>query len=569
MGLESADLVLAGGNIVDVATDEVRRADIAVKGSRIAFVGDLARMKTSSATEIINIAGKFVTPGFLDPHTHVESTMLTPSAYSSLVIPHGTTGAVIDPHEVANVSGLHGVKALWEDAKHGPFKFVVQVPSCVPSAPGLETSGHTLDPRTIEVLLGFEGVRGLGEVMSYYEVVDRQDETLEKIGLAYERGMVVDGHSPLLREERFQAYTSSGIMTDHTSRTEEEVQERLRSGTQVMVQDRPSESSFKSIIDILRKIDTRRAMFCTDDIEPDEVEERGHLVSLVRKAVELGLDPVRAVQMVTLNVAETYQAESEFGIIAPGRYADLVVFSDLQTFVVEEVILNGRLAASQDKLRIEVPKSDFHNFRDTVRLRENLTPDSLVSKVELNEGRGMVRVVTVDGGLVERQLKISNHEVLPDPVEDVARMAVLERHGRNGNIGKGFIQGTGLKCGAIATSISHDAHNLTSIGISKEDMYRSVKEVEVMGGGMVAIMKGTVVAKVELPYFGLLSNNLKITRDLKELRKLVAGMGLKISLRKLMFLSLPVGRGNFKITDVGLVDYARRTVLSPVLSLSR
>jgi len=568
MGLESADLILAGGNIVDVTTGEIKRTDVAVKGSRIAFVGNLAKVKTSSSTSTVDIAGKFVTPGFFDPHAHVESTMLTPSAYASLVIPHGTTGAVIDPHEVANVSGLEGVKALWDGAKRAPLRFLIQVPSCVPSAPGLETAGHTLDSSAIEVLLGLEGVQGLGELMSYDKVLNGEAEILKKIGLAYEKGMVVDGHSPLLREERFQAYASSGVMTDHTSRTEEEVLERLRSGTQVMVQDRPSESSFKAIIDTLRRIDTRRAMFCTDDIEPDEVEERGHLVSLVRKAVELGLDPVRAVQMVTLNVAEAYQAQSEFGIIAPGRYADLIVFSDLQTFTVEEVILNGRLAASQGRLLIEASKSDFHNFRNTVRPRENLTPDSLALKVERSEGTGKLRVVTVDGSLLEMELKISNHEVQPDPAEDIVMMAVLERHGRNGNIGIGFMQGTELDRGAVATSISHDAHNLTCIGISKDDMYRAVKEVEKMCGGMVAAMNGKVLARVKLPYFGLLSDSLKVSKDLRELRKVVAGLGLKIPLRKLMFLSLPVGRGNFKITDMGLIDYAKKTVLSPVLSLS-
>jgi adenine deaminase len=568
LGLEPPDLVVTGGNIVDVATGEVRKADVAVKGSRIAVVGDSAKMRVSSSTTTLDVSGKFVAPGFFDPHAHVESTMLTPSAYSSLVIPHGTTGAIIDPHEVANVSGIEGVEALWEDAKNGPFKFMMQVPSCVPSAPGLETSGHTLGPRDVEELLGYEGVHGLGEVMSYDKILDRQDEVIEKIRLSYERRMVVDGHSPPLRGERFQAYASSGVMTDHTARTDSEVLERLRSGSQVMIQDRPSESSFESIIDALRKVDTRRAMFCTDDIEPDEVQDRGHLDSLVRKAVRLGLDPVKAIQMATLNVAEAYHAQSEFGIIAPGRYADLLVLSDLQTLAVEKVILNGWLAASEGSLLIEVPKSDFQRFKNTVRLRATLRPNDLVIKVDLKEGKAMVRVVTVDGGIVERQLEISDYEVLPDPSQDVARMTVLERHGRNGNIGKGFIFGTGLRRGAIATSVSHDAHNLAVIGFSKEDMMIAVKEVERMGGGIVAVTDGVVRSRVELPYFGLLNDNLMIAEQVKELRSLIREMGLEIPLRKLMFLCLPVGRGNFRITDVGVVDYANRAVLSSVLSLS-
>lgn len=568
MGLEEADLILAGGHVVDVATEEVRRADVAAKGSRIAYVGDAGKVKTSRSTCLIDVSGRYVSPGFIDSHAHVESTMLTPSAYASLVIPHGTTGVVIDPHEVANVSGLEGIRAVLDDAERAPLKFYVQAPSCVPSAPNLETSGFTIDSSAIEMLLSFKGVWGLGELMSYDKILEGDSESLEKIRLAYEKGAVVDGHSPLLREERFQAYASSGVTTDHTSRTEEEVLERLRSGVYVMVQDRPGESSFEGIIDALKKVDTRRAMFCTDDIEPDEVEERGHLVSLVRKAVALGLNPVRVLQMVTLNVAEAYSVESDLGIIAPGRYVDLIVLNDLETFTIDSVFLNGRLAASQGRFLIEVPKSNFQNFRDTVKFRQDLAPSDLLLRVELKKGRAAVRVVTVEGRLVERELEVSDYEVLPNLEDDIVRMTVLERHGRNGNVAKGFIQGTGLRGGAIATSVSHDAHNLTSIGVSEKDMYLGVKEVERVGGGIVATMSEKVLAMVKLPYFGLLSDDPKISEDVGELRRVVADMGLKIPFRKFMFLSLPVGRGNFKMTDMGLLNYAEKVFLSPAVRLS-
>ena len=568
MGLEDADLMLAGGYVIDVAVGEIRRADIAVKDKRVAYVGDVGKVRAGPSTNLIDMTGKYLAPGLLDSHAHVESTMLTSSAYASLVLRCGTTGAVIDPHEVANVSGLEGVRALLKDANNTPFKFYVQIPSCVPSAPGLETSGCTLDASAIEMLQELEDVWGLGEMMSYDKVLGGDNETLGKIRLAYERGMVVDGHSPLLRGERFQAYASSGVMTDHTSRTEEEVLERLRSGVHTMIQDRPGESSFEAIVDVLKKVDTRRAMFCTDDIEPDEVEERGHVVSLVRKAVDLGLDPIKAVQMATLNVAETYLIESELGIIAPGRYADLVIFHDLKEFTVDKVFANGSLAVSQDVLLIERPKPDFQRFRHTVKLRQDLTPEDFLLRVKLKSGRSLARVVTVDGELMERELEVSDHHVAPNPADDTVRMAVLERHGRNGNIGKGFISGTGLKRGAIASSISHDAHNLVCIGVSENDMYQAVREVEKVGGGMVAVMSGGVLAKVELPFFGLLSDDLNVCKAIKELRKAVLDMGLKIPFRKLMFLSLPVGRGNYKITDIGLVNYAEKEVLSPLVSLS-
>lgn len=567
MGLEDADLVLAGGQIIDSAVGEIRKADIVAKGSRVAFVGDARKVKTSSYTNFIDVTSEYITPGFIDSHAHVESVMLTPSAYASLVLPHGTTGAVIDPHEVANVSGLEGLRAFLDDAGNTSFRFYVQAPSCVPSAPGLETSGHSLDLSAIRMLLSLKGVWGLGELMRYDDIVEGDNESLEKVRLAYEKGTVVDGHSPLLRGEQFQAYASSGVMTDHTSRIQEEVLERLRSGVHVAVQDRPGESSFDGIVDALKNVDTRRAAFCIDDIEPDEVEERGHIVSLVRKAVDLGLDPVRAVQMATLNVAEAYQIDSELGIIAPGRYADLAVFKDLETFTVDKVVLNGHLVASQGKSLIEVPRSDFHRFRDTVKVRQGLMPDDLLVRVELKSGHGLVRVVTVEGALVERELEVSNYDVLPNPVKGIVRMAVLERHGKNGNIGKGFIEGTGLRSGAITTSVSHDAHNVVSIGVSENDMYRGVREVEQTGGGIVATTNGRVLAKVELPYYGLLSDNSKTSKTVGELRRVVLGMVLKIPLRKLMFLSLPVGRGNFKITDMGLVNYAEKAFLHLVVSL--
>ncbi|MCX8191775.1 MAG: amidohydrolase family protein, partial [Nitrososphaerales archaeon] len=314
--------------------------------------------------------------------------------------------------------------------------------------------------------------------------------------------------------------------------------------------------------------DTRRVLLCTDDIEPDEVEDRGHLVSLVREAVDLGLDPVKAVQMVTLNVAEAYRFDSELGMIAPGRYADLIIFNDLKRFDVDKVIMNGRLVASKGKLLIEIPKFDFDRFKNTIKVKAGIKPDDLVIKVELERARALVRVVTVNGELREVELSVSNYKVMSRPMDDIVMLAVVERHGKSGNIGKGFIQGTGLREGAIVTSVSHDVHNLTSIGTSEYDMYLGIKEVERMGGGIVAVMNGKVLASVELPYFGLLTDDLGVCSKVRELRKVLLNMGVKIPLRRLMFLSLPVGLGNFKITDKGLVDYKRGIVLPTIISLS-
>ncbi len=568
MGLDKPDLTLTRGLIIDVATSEVRRADIVIKGSRIAYVGDVKDLRISHLGVVIDVNDKFITPGFIDPHAHVESTMLTPSAYSSLLIPQGTIGAIIDPHEVANVSGLDGLKYFLKDANSTPFKFCIQMPSCVPSAPNLETNGYTISLSDIERLLKLNDICGLGELMSYKKVINGDIEQLMKIKLTYEKSGIVDGHSPSLKGSILQAYISSGIMTDHTSRSKDEVIEKVRSGFYVMIQNRPDESLLRDVIDTLKNIDTRRIMFCTDDIEPDEVKEKGHLISLVREAVDLGLDPIKAIQMVTLNVAMAYRFDSELGIIAPGRYADLIIFNELKKFDIDKVIMNGKLVASKGKLLIDIPKANFKRFKNTIKLKVGLNPNDLVIRVEKEKARALVRVVTINGDLKEVELDVFNYKVMSKTIDDIVRLAVLERYGKGGNIGKGFIQGTGLKKGAITTSISHDAHNLTSIGISEYDMYLSVKEVERMGGGIVAVMDEKVLAKVELPYFGLLNDDLKVCDEVKALRIALLNMGLKIPLRRLTFLSLPVGRGNFKITDKGLVDYKKGIILPVIISLS-
>ncbi|MDW8045037.1 MAG: adenine deaminase [Nitrososphaerota archaeon] len=567
-GLERPDLILSGGSIVDVATGEVREVDVVIKGSRIAYVGNLRDLNISHLGSVIDVKGTFITPGFIDPHAHVESTMLTPSAYASLLIPQGTTGAIIDPHEIVNVSGFEGLTFFLKDADSTPFKFYVQAPSCVPSAPGLETSGYIVSSSDIEKLINRKDIWGLGELMDYKKVIEGDVESLMKIKHVYERGGVIDGHSPSLKGMMLQAYISSGIMTDHTSRSKDEVLERLRCGLNVMVQNRPDKDLLRDVIETLKCIDTRRVLLCTDDIEPDEVEDRGHLVSLVREAVDLGLDPVKAVQMVTLNVAEAYRFDSELGMIAPGRYADLIIFNDLKRFDVDKVIMNGRLVASKGKLLIEIPKFDFDRFKNTIKVKAGIKPDDLVIKVELERARALVRVVTVNGELREVELSVSNYKVMSRPMDDIVMLAVVERHGKSGNIGKGFIQGTGLREGAIVTSVSHDVHNLTSIGTSEYDMYLGIKEVERMGGGIVVVMNGKVLASVELPYFGLLTDDLGVCSKVRELRKVLLNMGVKIPLRRLMFLSLPVGLGNFKITDKGLVDYKRGIVLPTIISLS-
>ncbi|MEM2154263.1 MAG: adenine deaminase C-terminal domain-containing protein [Nitrososphaeria archaeon] len=565
MNLRRPSLALVGGYVLDLVFQKIRKSDIIIEDKRIAYVGDVKDVL--EPYEIFEVDGKVIIPGLIDAHAHVESVMVTPSVYSSLVIPEGTTCAVVDPHEIANVSGIKGLKAFLKESQLVPFKFYLQAPSCVPSSAELETSGAELDELDVKRMLK-SGFRGLGELMDFRNVIEGKEQFLSKIKFAYENTGIIDGHAPKVSGKILQAYVAGGIMTDHTARTATEVIEKLEAGLYILIQDRPIESFFEEIINTIKQLNLDRVCFCTDDIEPDEIVESGHLLKIVKKAVNFGLDPLKAIKMVTLNPATLYGIQWDVGLIAPGRYADLLVLDDPRELDIKKVIVNGKIVASNRKLLVDkVEKISFNMFKKTIKVKMGLKPEDLVVKADVESGKASVRVLNLDGEIEEHVLEVIDYEILPDVSKDIVRVAVLERHGKNGNIGKGFIRGLGIKRGAMATSVSHDAHNVTVAGIAKEDMYVAVKEIEGGGGGLVVVEGGKCLAKVTLPYFGLLTDNLKISEELKELRNAASHIGLNVPLRRFMFLALPVGRGRFKITDKGIVSYQDKKIFPPIIKL--
>lgn len=563
MGRKRPSFALVGGNVLDPVSQRVRKADIVVEGKRIAYVGNVKDVL--EPYEIFEVDEKFIIPGLIDAHAHVESVLVTPSVYSSLVMREGTTCAIVDPHEIANVSGVSGLNAFLREVEIVPFKFYLQAPSCVPSSAGLETSGAELNYLDIKRMLE-KGFRGLGEVMDYKKVLEGNEEVLRKVKFAYEYGGIVDGHSPKVGGTMLQSYVACGIMTDHTVRNATELLEKLETGLYVLVQDRPGESSFEEMVNVIKSLDISRICFCTDDVEPDEIVETGHIIKTVKKAIGFGLNPIKAVQMVTLNPATLYGIQWDVGLIAPGRFADLLVLDSLQELNVEKVIVNGKVLVSNRKLLVTIEKINFNDFKNTVKVKSDLRAEDLVVKANVERGVANVRVLNLDGEIEEDVLEILDYEILPDISKDIVRIAVLERHGRNGNIGRGFIKGLGIKRGAIATSVSHDSHNITVAGVSKEDMYAAVRGIRDSGGGLIVIEDGKCLAKVSLPYFGLLTDDIKIFEELKRLRNAASNIGLNIPLRKFMFLTLPVGRGRFKITDMGIVSYQDKRIFSPILN---
>lgn len=562
MGRAPADLVVKNGKLVNVDAGEIEHdVDVAIKGSRIVLVGDAGHC-IGKRTKMIDADG-YLVPGLLDGHLHVESSMLTLTQFARAVLPHGTTGVFIDPHEIANVLGMRGVKLMHDEGKRLPLKVFVSIPSCVPSAPGLETSRAEITPADVEEGLEWERVVGLGEVMNFLGVLKNDPELGVKIRATVESGKVVGGHAPGLLGRELSAYRAAGVESDHESTTPEEAVQRLRLGMKLEIREGSTAKNLAPLIKPIleRGLDTRHCLLVSDDRHPSDLLREGHVDHLVRRAIEEGLNPVRAVQMATLNTAEHFRRR-EIGSISPGKIADLVVVRDLEKFKVGEVIAGGKLVARNGKLLTDLKKLAYPTFaRATMRLRRKVKPEDFqvgypsggeveVKLIEVFEGD----VIT---GYGTQRLRVEDGIVRPDPGKDVAKVAVVERHKRTGNIARGFVGGFGIREGAIASSVAHDAHNLIVVGLSDADMATAMNSLAKMGGGLIAVRDSKVLSKLELPIAGLMSERTaeEVSAKLEELHDRAKELGVRVKspFMQLSFLSLPVVP-KLKITDSGLVD---------------
>ena len=557
-----ADLVLKNCRIVNVNTREIIKGDIAIHSGFISGIGDVHEL-IGSKTKILDIKNAHVCPGLIDGHVHFESSMVTLTQFAKLSILHGTTGIVIDPHEIANVLGAKGIRLVLKEATGLPLDVFVTISSCVPSSP-LETSGAKIGPREIKKFLDMKFVVGLGEVMDYPAVLRGDTEKMEIISAALERKLVVDGHCPGMHGTELFRYLSAGISTDHESITYEEALEKARLGMKIMLREG---SAAKCLDDFIPKlirddISFENFFFATDDKHPADLMT-GHMDTLVRKAIRLGIEPVQAVSMATINPARHYRIDQLVGSISIGRRANLVILDDLPTFKIKSVIIRGEM---NSKIKgIEYPGYVFR----TVKYKK-IDPDDLkINSKKKWVSAHVIEIVPgklITGKSIER-LKTDRGSVLPDIESDILATAVIERHGKKGNIGRGFVRGFKLKEGAFGQSIAHDSHNVIVVGTNFEDMALCANMIKELQGGIV-IAKDRVIDCLPLPFAGILSTDdvYEVDKKLKELQGAIRKMGctLDAPFIQMSFLALPV-IPELKITDMGLVDVEGFRVIEPLV----
>ncbi|MFQ5804425.1 MAG: adenine deaminase [Candidatus Methylomirabilales bacterium] len=555
-----ADTLLTGVKILNLFTGETTTTNVALGRGRIVGIGSQYRR----AREIFDLSGRHLLPGFIEGHIHIESSLMTPEGFAEAVVPRGTTAVVADPHEIANVLGLEGVRYMLRASRGLPLDCYFMASSCVP-ATGLETAGASLGPAAIAALLEDERVLGLAEVMDYPGVIQGKREILEKIILARSQGKVVNGHAPGLTGVGLMAYLDAGIGSDHESVTIEEAQEKLRLGMRLMIREGSQARNLAALLPLVTPVTGRRCLLVSDDKEPHELVADGHLDTLLRRAVSLGLSPHLAVQMVTLNVAEAFGLR-ERGAVAPGYLADVVVVDNLREFTPLLVFKGGRLVAEEGKLLREIPQVREPGVVDTVRI-PRLSPENL----HIPAGRSrLIRVIgLVQGQIVTRRLVlealVADGEIHADPARDILKLVVVERHGRNGNIALGFVQGFGLRQGALASSVAHDSHNLIAVGVEDQDLLTALEHVAAIGGGLTVASGGAVRASLALPVAGLMSEEKpgQVAAAMEHLLLNVRDIGCMAPnpFAALSFLALPV-MPEIRLTDRGLVDVGRGEFVS-------
>jgi len=545
-GDRPCDLVLRNAQLVNVASGEILSADVAIHGRYVAGIGAGYR-----AREEVDLERAFVSPGFIDAHVHVESAMVPPSEFARLVVPRGVTAAVTDPHEIANVAGIEGIRYMLADARRSPLAMYVNASSCVP-ATDLGTAGARLEARDLEPLLPVPEVLGLAEVMNYPGAVHGDPGVLSK--LAAFRGRPIDGHCPALTGHGLNAYAAAGIESDHECTRVEEAREKLRLGMTLFLREATNAKNLAALLPLVTPSTERRICLCTDDrVVPDLVEE-GSIDHLVRRTIAAGIDPVVAIRMATLNVADRFRIPDR-GMVAPGRIADLAIFRDLEAPRAERVYAAGRLVA-RDGTMLAPRAPAAAAFTDTVRIDW-----AKVSLAIPARGRRVRAIGAIPDQLITEHLtvdaRVEGGCAVADPARDLLKMAVIERHFRSGRVGLGFVKGVGLRGGAIAGTVAHDHHNLVVIGADDRSMFAAARAVAGAGGGLAAASGDDVVALLPLPIAGLMSDR-PYEEVGKGLRACIAAAGklgskLKDPFMAMSFLALEVIPA-LKLTDKGLVD---------------
>lgn len=569
------DLVLSGGIVVDVYSGTTFEADVAIYRDRIVGIG---RYDGVNCKRRLDVSGRYLIPGLIDAHMHIESTMLTPQALAEILIPRGVTAILADPHEIANVMGVKGIQLLLSMAREAPLRVFVQVPSRVPTAPGLEDSGAFLGMAETQKLLSLEGVVSLGE-LNFQHVLSLGREYLEKISLAESASKPVNGHMPGLLGRELNACLAAGLRDDHECVTQEEALEKLRRGCAVMVREGTSERNLEDILAGIegKLADTRGLLLCTDDKHPSDILREGHIDFNVRKAIEVGIDPIEAIQMATINTATHFRLDHEIGVLAPGREADVVVVEDIRTLQVSTVVFDGQLLYREGKMLYSAKAPEVPEWAlKTVRVSPDLSKEDLMIKAPDGTSEALVRVINlIPGQIINREtrewVKATDGFLASDPSRDLLHIAVVDRHRATRQVGKAFVRGFGLKKGAIASSVAHDHHNIVVVGVNPADMLCAVRRLAETGGGFVAVRSGNVLAELALPLGGLISLQSagEVVNSLDKLNETAMrelGCSLESPSMQLEFVTLPTVP-ELGLTNRGLVNATKFKLVEPVISV--
>ena len=571
MGRSPADLVIRDGQWVCVQTGEViPHTDIAVVAGRIAYVGEDASHTIGAHTQVIQAEGRFLVPGLLDAHMHVESGMLTVTEFVRAVVPHGTTGIFADPHEIANVFGLRGVRLMVDEAGQQPIHVFVQMPSCVPSAPGLETPGAIIGPGEVAEAMTWPGIIGLGEMMNFPGVYNGDDKVHAEMAVTRQSEKVIGGHyaSPDLGLP-FHGYVAGGPGDDHEGTRLEDAVARARQGMWVMMRYGSAWHDVAAQVRAVTELgmDSRHFLLCTDDSHSETLIDEGHMDRVVRHAVSLGLNPVTAIQMATINAAEYFGLGRELGSIAAGRHADILLVKDINDLHADLVISRGVVAAESGRLLIDLPEITYPKWAlNSVHLLRPVTAESFRLTTPLKGPQARAHVI----GIVENQaptrhlemdVPVVAGEVFADTSRDLAKVALVERHRRTGRVQVGLVQGFGFNesC-AVASTVAHDSHHMIVAGTNDVDMALAVNALAEWGGGQVVVRRGEIIGRVELPIAGLMSNERGEVVSQKAATVLAGfracGCHLNNPNMQLSLLSLVV-IPELRISDLGLVDVNR------------
>ncbi len=574
MGRKPAETVIVGATLINVCTHELQKdIDVAIACGRIAMVGDCKHC-IGPETTVMHAEGKFLAPAFMDGHIHIESSMLTAGEYAKAVICHGTSAIFMDPHEICNVLGLEGVKCMLEDAARTPLKTMLTTPSCVPAVPGFEDTGSEIGPEDVAETMKWPEFVGLGEMMNFPGIIYGDERTHAIVGETLKASKTVTGHYSVPETGKgLNAYIASGVRCCHESTREEDALAKMRLGMYAQLREGSAWHDLKEVGKAVlhHEVDARYACLISDDTHPHTLIEKGHLDHIVRRAIEEGFDPITAIQMVTINTAQCFHLDHEMGSVAPSKCADLVLIDDLKSCHVVAVWIDGQKVSENGVLVADIKEYNYpESATHSVRMTEKKPSDFEIKTDKKEVTARVIEVTPAKTSTTERfiPMPVKDGKIVLPENEDVLKAFVFERHKNTGKFGYGFLKGFGIKRGALAQTVAHDAHNLLVVGTSDEDMALAANTLIRQGGGLVAVRDGKILGNVALPIAGLMSDRplQEMSKAVEKLEEAWKEMGCTLPSPFMTMSIIPLAcLPELRLTDRGIVDCRTFTMVSPLL----